>query len=96
MTVDVERIRTIFRERLNMEVPSIETDLLHSGLLDSLLIVDLLLHIERDLGRSLPMEELELDDFRTLVTIAQCVERKGRLSPRGSPPPQPHSLGARD
>jgi acyl carrier protein len=79
-----ERLRVLFRERLKLEVSSVDTDLLDTGLLDSLLIVDLLLHIERELGRSLPMEDLELDDFRTLATIARCVERKGKVSPRES------------
>src|SRR5207302_1753638 len=59
----------------------LDTDLLETGLLDSLLIVDLLLHIERELGRTLPMETLELEDFRTLVTIARCIERKGSGRP---------------
>lgn len=79
-----ERLRVLFRERLKLDVPSVETDLLETGLLDSLLIVDLLLHIERELGRSLPMEDLELEDFRTLATIARCVARKGKVSPRES------------
>ncbi len=76
-----ERLAILFRRRLHLEVPSLDTDLLETGLLDSLLIVDLLLHIERELGRTLPMETLELEDFRTLVTIARCIERKGSGRP---------------
>ncbi len=77
MTIE-ERLAVLFRRHLHLEVPSPDTDLLETGLLDSLLIVDLLLHIERELGRTLPMEALELEDFRSLVTIARCIERKGR------------------
>jgi methoxymalonate biosynthesis acyl carrier protein len=71
------RLTALFRTHLHLEVPSLDTDLLETGLLDSLLIVELLLHIERELGRTLPMEELELEDFRTLTTIARCIERNG-------------------
>ena len=71
------RLKALFRAHLHLEVPSPDTDLLETGLLDSLLIVELLLHIERELGRTLPMEELELEDFRTLATIARRIERSG-------------------
>ena len=71
------RLKTLFRAHLHLEVPSPDTDLLETGLLDSLLIVELLVHIERELGRTLSMEELELEDFRTLATIARCIERSG-------------------
>jgi D-alanine--poly(phosphoribitol) ligase subunit 2 len=91
-----DRLHALFRDKLNLEVPSVETDLLNTGLLDSLLIVDLLLHIEREFGRTLPMEEFELEDFRTLATIARCVERKGKVTPQGSPPLQPGPAGATD
>ena len=77
MTIE-ERLAVLFRRHLHLEVPSLDTDLLETGLLDSLLIVDLLVHIERELGRTLPMEALELEDFRSLVTIARCIERKGQ------------------
>ena len=91
-----ERLRVLFREKLNLDVPSVETDLLNTGLLDSLLIVDLLLHIENEFGRTLPMEDFELEDFRTLASIARCVERKGKVTPQGSPPLQPGPAGATD
>lgn len=85
MTIDARlerQLQALFREKLHVEVPSAETDLLDTGLLDSLLIVDLLLHLERELECSFSLEELELDDFRTLTTIARCVEQKGSAGNR--------------
>ncbi len=83
-----KRLRTLFREKLNLDVPSAETELLATGLLDSLLVIDLLLHIEQTLGCSLPMAQVDLQDFRTIRTIARCIERtgEGQLVPSAAPP----------
>ena len=40
------RIEAIFADKLNLEVPSADVDLIEAGLLDSLQLVDLLLHLE--------------------------------------------------
>lgn len=68
-----ERITKIFADHLNVEVPSYETDLLDTQLLDSMGIVDLLLHIEEQLGVRIGLEELEIKDFRSVALIAKTV-----------------------
>jgi len=70
------RIAALFRERLHIEVPSPDTDLIESGLLDSMQLVELLLGIEEQFGVRVSIEELDLDDLRTLARIARLVERR--------------------
>ena len=65
-----EKVSTALRDVLGVEVPSVDTDLFESGALDSLLFVNLLLHIENAFGVSVPLEELELEHFRSVRKIA--------------------------
>jgi acyl carrier protein len=69
-----ERITRVLRDTLGVEVPSPETDLIETGLLDSLALVSLLAEIEREFGFELPLDTLEVDDFRTVATAAVYVE----------------------
>src|SRR5882762_8886356 len=72
-TVALERLRTLFLSHLHLEVPSADTDLLETGLLDSLQLVDLLLLIEEEFGRRISLEAIELDDLRSLTRLAEMV-----------------------
>jgi acyl carrier protein len=69
-----ERITRLIRENLGLDVPSPDTDLIESGLLDSLALVSLLAEIEREFGFELPLDTLEVDDFRTVESAASYVE----------------------
>ncbi len=64
------KVAAIFAERLNIDVPSPETDLFEEGLLDSLGFVELLMHLEQEFGVTVTPEQLDLDNFRTLARIA--------------------------
>jgi acyl carrier protein len=72
-TVALERLRALFLRHLHLEVPSADTDLLETGLLDSLQLVDLLLLIEEEFGRRISLEAIELDDLRSLTRLAELV-----------------------
>ncbi len=72
----VSEISELMRVRLLLDVKSPEQDLLDSGLLDSLTLVQLLLDLESRFGVVIPLEELELDDFRTLLSIARLIQRR--------------------
>ena len=69
-----DRITRLIREVLGVEVPSPDTDLVDSGLIDSLALVSLLAEIEREFGFELPLETLDVEDFRTVATAAKYVE----------------------
>lgn len=73
------RLARLFAERLHIEVPSPETDLLETAVIDSLQFVELLAALEEEFGVRVPLEELELDNFRTLARIGDFVA--GRRDP---------------
>jgi D-alanine--poly(phosphoribitol) ligase subunit 2 len=77
MTGDIpaitERLGALFAETFHIEVPSPDTDLLESGLLDSFQFVELLLQLERRFGVRVRIDDIELDDLRTLARIARLV-----------------------
>jgi acyl carrier protein len=67
------KVRGIFAETLNIEVPSDETDLIEAGYIDSLALVELLFALEREFAVSVPLDELEIDDFRNVHSISELV-----------------------
>ena len=71
-----DRLTRIFPEALHIDAPSIDADLFDSGVLDSLAFVELLLRLEQEFGVSVSVDDLELDNFRTIGRIAQFVEAR--------------------
>ena len=70
MTDFDEVVMEIFRE-LTIEVPGPDVDMIEAGLLDSLGLVTLVYELEQRCGISIPFESLEVDDFRTVRSIAR-------------------------
>lgn len=65
----------IFRDKLDVEVSSLETNLLETGIIDSLKFVDLVYNLEQEFGITMPIDLLEIDQFRTIADIARLVEQ---------------------
>jgi D-alanine--poly(phosphoribitol) ligase subunit 2 len=68
-----ERVRRLFRESLNLDVTSEQTDLFESGMLDSLALVELLFAIEGEFQIQVALDELDIDDFRTVERISEFI-----------------------
>jgi acyl carrier protein len=68
-----ERIRAIFVEKLNLDPPEADVDLLAIGLLDSLLFLSLFLHLEESFGVKIELEKLDFEDFKSVDRIARLV-----------------------
>ena len=68
-----ERLAETLAEVLHVDVPSRETDLIRTGRIDSVGLVDLLLRLERNYGVRVEMEDLEIDQIRSLGTITAFV-----------------------
>lgn len=68
-----ERVQRLFVDALNIEVPSEDTDLIEAGYIDSLALVELLFAIEREFSVSVPLDELEIDNFRNVRRITELV-----------------------
>ena len=54
-----------------------DDDLLASGLLDSLGAMELIHHIERDLGIDVPAEDVTIENFASLRAIDAYLARRG-------------------
>lgn len=77
-----DQVGTIFRNDLHINPPTIETNLIETGLLDSLAFIDLLVHLEKTFGLKITLENLEIDQFHSIATIAAFVAaQNGRREP---------------
>ena len=79
------RVTHILSSALHLDVPSPEMDLFETGALDSLAFVEFLLHLEREFGVTVPVEDLELDRFRTIRRIAQFLITRDGQTPAAPP-----------
>jgi D-alanine--poly(phosphoribitol) ligase subunit 2 len=66
----VEKLTDIFSNKLSLDVDSPDADLLNTGLLDSMRLVELLLTIEQEFRIRIKLEETDLDNFRSISSIA--------------------------
>lgn len=71
-----DEIITLFLERLHATVPSLDTDLIANGVLDSLALVELLVQLEARYGIRIALDKLDFDDFRSVSSIAAFVARE--------------------
>lgn len=69
-----DQVERVFREVLHVEIPSPDTDILETGLLDSLALVTLLFELEERFSVKIPLAQLDLEDIRTVGRIALLVE----------------------
>ena len=74
MTPAQEAIIEIFRDVLGVEVAALDQDVIEVGLLDSLGLVSLVAEMEERFAVRIPFETLDIDQFRTVGSIADLVE----------------------
>ena len=67
-------VHAIFSERLGVRVPDDDTDVIASGLLDSLGVAELLLTLEERFGIAFDMATMSLDDVRSVRAIVGFVD----------------------
>ena len=80
----VDEVHALVRS-FSPNVESAQTDLLEAGILDSASLVRLLLAVEARFAVTIPMEEVEIDSFRTVAEIADLV-RESRCARPARPP----------
>ena len=69
-------IQQILSEKLFVEVDSPDADLLQAGLLDSLALIQLLVHLEERFAVKVALDDLEIDDLRSIRSIASMVANR--------------------
>ena len=67
------RLSALFAEVMHVEVPSVDTDLFDTGILDSQRFVELLLHIEQNFNTRIDIEDFEIENFRCIEKIATLI-----------------------
>jgi methoxymalonate biosynthesis acyl carrier protein len=68
------RVLRIFPEKMNLESPAPDADLFDIGVLDSITFIDLLLHLDGEFGIKCSLENLEIENFRSVNRIAQLIQ----------------------
>jgi len=68
------RVTQIVRDVLQAEVDSDDVDLLDGAVLDSLMFVELLHDLQVEFSVEIPLDELDLDNFRTIHRIARYIQ----------------------
>ena len=81
----LQKLTAWFRDKLELDVPSPETDLLQAGLIDSLKLVELLVQLEQDFGITISIETLEVEAVRSLTRIAEFVRSQQQIGGGTSP-----------
>jgi D-alanine--poly(phosphoribitol) ligase subunit 2 len=74
-----EKITALIEERLGVEVPGTDADLIEAGLLDSLALVTLIVGLEDTFGCQLPMDDFDVDRFRSVDAMVDFMGTAGVL-----------------
>ncbi|MDX6626503.1 MAG: hypothetical protein QOE56_1492 [Solirubrobacterales bacterium] len=67
------QIAGLIGSTLLIEVPGPDVDLIETGLIDSLALVTLITEIEAEFGIELPLDEFDIERFRSAEQIAAYV-----------------------
>jgi acyl carrier protein len=70
-----KEIGALLDEHLQIVPTSPQADLLESGAMDSLALVELLLQLELRYGLRISLESLDFEEFRSVASIAAFVTR---------------------
>jgi D-alanine--poly(phosphoribitol) ligase subunit 2 len=78
---DIARAQQIFEDALSVTAPAPDVDVIASGLIDSLALVTLIFELEQGFDVQVPLEALDVEDFRTISNIVHMVRTlKGEAS----------------
>lgn len=72
-----DQLIELVRDRLGVEVPSSDTDLVAEGLIDSLALVTLIVGIEDTFGCRLPLDDFDIERFRSVDAMAAFLAEVG-------------------
>jgi acyl carrier protein len=87
----ISQLNALFLDQLNIEVPGPDTDLIETGMMDSMKLVELLVQIEQQFGLRVELEQIEIDDLRSVRGIARMI---GNAAPGAIINAAPAPIGA--
>jgi len=77
----IEDVQKLFAEKLSRPVSSADDDLFESGVLDSMVLVELLLQLEQTFGLNVSIADLDLEQIRTVRRISEMVQAQLMSAP---------------
>lgn len=77
-----DRILDLVRDRLSIDVPDADVDLIETGLVDSLALVMLITSIEETFACELPLDDFDIENFRSVRRITAYLDESGVLGAR--------------
>ena len=75
-------ILELIRNRLNIDVMDVDTDLIETGSVDSLALVMLISALEETFACELPLDDFDIDNFRSARRITEYLGDSGVLPGR--------------
>jgi D-alanine--poly(phosphoribitol) ligase subunit 2 len=70
-------ILELIRDRLNIDVADVDVDMIETGVLDSIALITLITAIEEALSCELPLDDFDIENFRSARRITQYLEASG-------------------
>ena len=74
----------LIKDRLNIDVVDVDIDLIEKGLIDSLALVTLITALEQTFGCELPLDDFDLENFRSARRITQYLAASGVFETRSA------------
>jgi acyl carrier protein len=74
-------LEQLIMRTLNIEPPERRADLIEDGVLDSLALVELLHAIEQEFAIQIPLDDFDIERFRTIERLAKFVQECEPASP---------------
>ncbi len=71
----LDQLRDGFTEIFEIEAPGADADLIDGGILDSFQLVELLTFLDLRFGLKVELEQMELDDLRTLERLTRLIAK---------------------
>ena len=75
-------ILELIRDRLNIDVVDVDVDLIKTGMIDSLALVTLIAALEEMFACELPLDDFDIENFRSARRITQYLDASGLLDTR--------------
>jgi acyl carrier protein len=67
----------LIRDRLNIDVVDLDVDLIETGMIDSLALVTLITALEERFACELPLDDFDIENFRSARRITQYLDASG-------------------
>jgi acyl carrier protein len=77
-------ILELIRNRLNIDVMDVDTDLIETGSVDSLALVMLISALEETFACELPLDDFDIDNFRSARRITEYLNDSGVVPGRNA------------